>query len=94
MMTYFGKPPFHAYGNANVNGTGDPNTYMKTHNINPHSGGNKPQHSQVYGGAMLGGSKKVAAPGSLTPKKKPVAMTRTPKPPRIPVQKFTNLSKA
>lgn len=42
LMTYFGKPPFHAYGSANVNGVQSHNTYLKTHNINPHAGGNKP----------------------------------------------------
>lgn len=28
--------------------------YMKTHNINPHSGANKPKHVQGYESAMLG----------------------------------------
>ena len=48
LTTYFGKPAWHAYGNGNVNPAqggliyGD---YMKSHNINPHSGTNKP--SQV-----------------------------------------------
>ena len=47
LTTYFGKPAWHAYGNANVMPTqggliyGD---YMKTHNINPHSGENKPKN--------------------------------------------------
>lgn len=46
LTTYFGKPTFHAYGNANIHPTqggilyGD---YMKTHNINPHSGNNQPK---------------------------------------------------
>jgi len=45
ITTYFGKPAFHAYGNANTHPTqgglvyGD---YLKTHNINPHSGTNEP----------------------------------------------------
>ena len=46
--TYFGKPVFHAYGNGNVKPTGNRVCYgdhMKTHNINPHSGGNKPKFS-------------------------------------------------
>ena len=93
-MTYFGKPPFHPYGNANVKGSQQHNTFMKTHNINPHSGGNKPVKSQVHGGAMLGGTKKVRAPGSLSPRKAPMAMTRKPKPPRIPREKNKNMSKA
>jgi len=49
--TYFGKAPFENYGRGNVNPTvggsiyGD---YLKSHNINPHSGGNKPEYQQVY----------------------------------------------
>lgn len=43
---------------------------------------------------MLGGSKKVKAPGSLSPKTKPVELTRKPKPPRMPTIKFQNMSKA
>jgi len=45
LTTYFGKPAFHAYGNSNINPAqggliyGD---YLKTHNINPHSGDNNP----------------------------------------------------
>ena len=45
LTTYFGKPAFCAYGNGNTKPTagglisGD---YLKTHNVNPHSGGNKP----------------------------------------------------
>lgn len=46
LTTYFGKPAWHTYGNGNV----DPGQggliygdYMKTHNINPHSGDNKPE---------------------------------------------------
>jgi len=48
MTTYFGKAPFHAYGNGNTNsiekaiGYG---TFMKTHNLGPHAGGNKPKFS-------------------------------------------------
>lgn len=44
MYTYFGKPAFFPYGNANVNPTNS-NQKLKTHNINPHSGGNKPEFS-------------------------------------------------
>lgn len=43
---------------------------------------------------MLGGSKKVKAPGSLSPKTRPVDLTRKPKPPRIPKAKFQNMSQA
>lgn len=57
ITTYFGKPTFHAYGNSNVQPAqggliyGD---YMKTHNINPHSGDNKPKCVQVYSRALRG----------------------------------------
>jgi hypothetical protein len=57
ITTYFGKPVFHAYGNGNtdpiVGGTvyGD---YMKTHNVNPHSGSNNPEFKQVYTRAIIG----------------------------------------
>jgi hypothetical protein len=42
MTTYFGKPVFHTYGNGNTK-TLDLENYLKTHNINPHSGDNQPQ---------------------------------------------------
>lgn len=48
LMTYFGKPAFYCYGNQNVNPTSGGfiyGSYMKTHNINPHSGENKPEFS-------------------------------------------------
>lgn len=86
MTTYFGKPAFHAYGNGNTKPTFGGTIYgqyMKTHNINPHSGGNKPQYSQVHGRALLGGTIQVRAPGSRSPKKKPIKMVRKPIPPRI-----------
>jgi len=44
MTTYFGKPAFFAYGNGNSRPTTD-NDKLKTHNINPHSGNNKPIYS-------------------------------------------------
>ena len=44
MTTYFGKPAFFAYGNGNTHSNG-PADYMKTHNVNPHAGGNKPEFS-------------------------------------------------
>lgn len=55
--TYFGRPAWHAYGNANTKPAqggliyGD---YMKTHNINPHSGANKPECAQIYARAQRG----------------------------------------
>jgi len=52
MTTYFGKPAFHAYGNGNTK-TLDLENYLKTHNINPHSGDNKPQVEQVFNRAMM-----------------------------------------
>jgi hypothetical protein len=57
LTTYFGKPAWHTYGNANVNPChgglvyGD---YLKSHNINPHSGDNMPQTVQGYERTMLG----------------------------------------
>ena len=56
MTTYFGKPAFHAYGNGNVRPASGGlvyGQYLKTHNINPHSGDNKPEYVQVYGRAMV-----------------------------------------
>jgi hypothetical protein len=44
ITTYFGKPAFFAYGMGNTK-PGNVNENLKTHNINPHSGGNKPQYS-------------------------------------------------
>lgn len=86
LTTYFGKPAFCAYGNGNTNPTagglisGD---YLKTHNVNPHSGGNKPHMTQVYGRALLGGTVQIRGPGSRSPKKKPIKMIRKPVPPRV-----------
>lgn len=53
IYTYFGKPVFFNYGNAHSNPV-NPLNKLKTHNINPHSGGNQPHYSQVHGRAMLG----------------------------------------
>ena len=56
MTTYFGKPAFHAYGNGNVRPASGGliyGQYLKTHNINPHSGDNKPEYAQVFGRAMV-----------------------------------------
>lgn len=90
MTTYFGKPAFHAYGNANTKPTAGGTVYgqyMKTYNINPHSGGNCPEYTQVHGRALLGGTVQVRAPGSRSPNKKPIKMTRKPIPPRVPSPK-------
>ena len=94
LTTYYGKPAFHTYGHANTRGQTASNAYMRTHNINPHAGKNKPIYNQVHQGALLGGSKKVKAPGSLTPKTKPAVLTRKPAVPRMPKEKYANMSKA
>ena len=60
---------------------------MKSHNINPHSGTNRPEFSQVHGRALLGGTVQVRAPGSRVAKKNPIKMTRKPIPPRIAPEK-------
>lgn len=68
--TYFGKPPFHAYGNGNTNptvGGGVYGQYMKTHNINPHAGGNRPKYVQVHERAMMGGTVQVRGPSTKSP---------------------------
>ena len=74
MTTYFGKPAFHTYGNANTRPTNGGllyGSYLKTHNINPHSGDNKPEHIQIYGHAMMNPTVFVNARSSLSksPKK-------------------------
>lgn len=62
---------------------------MKTHNINPHSGGNRPEFSQIHERAMLGGTVQIRAPGSKSPRKKPIKMIRKPIPPRIAPSKHS-----
>lgn len=55
ITTYFGKPAFHPYGNGNTNpavGGTIYGQYMKSHNINPHSGGNQPEYKQVFKTAL------------------------------------------
>lgn len=86
LTTFFGKPAFCAYGNGNTNPTvGGPiyGQYLKTFNINPHSGGNKPEFSQIHGRSLLGGTVQVRAPGNRQARKKPIKMTRHPEPPRV-----------
>ena len=52
--TYFGKPAFHNYGNANVKptygGVGY-GQYLKSHNVHPHLGTSQPEYHQVHGNA-------------------------------------------
>ena len=97
MTTYFGKPAFHAYGNGNTrpaSGGVVYGQYLKTHNINPHSGNNKPEYAQVYGRAMIN-PKVVVKGGSRSPQRRastkelqgavPVPqIVRRPQPPRVP----------
>lgn len=90
LTTYFGKPAFHAYGNGNTrpaSGGTIYGSYLKTHNINPHSGGNRPEHSQIHGRALLGGTVQVRGPGSRKAQKYPKKMVRRPIPPRVPPAK-------
>ncbi len=72
MTTYFGKPAFHAYGNGNTrpaSGGVVYGQYLKTHNINPHSGDNMPHKAQVYSRALV--NPKVIVKGvSRSPNKK------------------------
>lgn len=82
MTTYFGKPAFCAYGNGNTKTAGVCNgDHMKTHNVNPHSGGNKPEFSQVHGRALLGGTVQIRGPAARTSAKK--TKSRKPVPPRV-----------
>ena len=71
--TVFGRPAWHAYGNGNTNPAqggliyGD---YMKTHNINPHSGANKPEKVQIYARAQSGQQKVVGSDTNTLQKSK------------------------
>lgn len=59
-QTYFGKPAFAVYGNGNTNPVfGGPmyGNYLKTHNINPQRGPNRPKIEQVYQSAALASQK-------------------------------------
>ena len=59
--TYFGKPPFHAYGKGNVNPTVGGVNYgqnLLTHNINAECGDHPPLYQQVYDSALKSGLKK------------------------------------
>ena len=66
LTTYFGRPAFHPYGNGNTKPTVGGTVYgeyLKTHNINPHSGDNHPEYRQVYGRAVRGATVTVNVPG-------------------------------
>ena len=70
MTTYFGKPAFHAYGNGNTRPASGGliyGSYLKSHNINPHSGDNKPQNAEVYSRALIN-PKVVVRGGTRSPK--------------------------
>lgn len=99
MTTYFGKPAFHAYGNGNTRPASGGliyGTYLKTHNINPHSGDNKPEFNQIYGNALLNpkvllpkGAEQGKSPRKLTARElealggiNPPPIVRKPQPPR------------
>lgn len=92
MFTYFGKPVFHAYGNGNTRPT-TATEKLKTHNITPHSGGNKPKYSQVTNRAMLGGTINVKGPASRVTRKTPIQIMRQPVPPRVPAPKVVKSAK-
>ena len=97
--TYFGKPAFHAYGNANTKPTVGGlsyGQYLRTHSINPHSGDNKPEYIQVYAHAMLEPNLYKGKAKSKSPRKsekdfdgasKTNRFVRKPCPPRQPVPK-------
>ena len=87
LTTYFGKPAFHNYGSHNVapsSGGLVYGEYMKTHNVNPHSGPNKPACQQVYKRALRGYQE--VAKSAVNPKKQPLkcdfSKERKPEPPR------------
>jgi len=83
MTTYFGKPAFHSYGNGNTRPASGGllyGQYLKTHNVNPHSGSNKPINTQVYGRALI--NPKNAIRGATKSQ-----MVRVPHPPRQPLLK-------
>lgn len=85
LTTYFGKPAFHSYGNGNVlpaQGGLVYGDYMKTHNINPHSGENHPKYRQCYERAMIGNMKVKKTPGKNKKLVMESVRTRNPEPPR------------
>ena len=85
LTTYFGKPAFHPYGNANVlpaQGGLVYGDYMKTHNINPHSGDNHPEYRQCYERAMIGNMKVKKSTGKNKKLVMESVRTRNPEPPR------------
>lgn len=61
--TYYGKPPFCAYGQGNVNPTVGGimyGNYLATHNVAAQEGANNPMYQQVYETAELYASKRPA----------------------------------
>lgn len=94
LTTYFGKPAWHTYGRGNLNPAqgglvyGD---YLKSHNINPHSGANMPPTVQGFERTMRGKQtfkKPPPVPGQK--KKQPLQVqqhrVRRPEPPRLSVK--------
>lgn len=78
--TYFGKPPFHAYGAGNTRPTSGGTvygSYMMTHNIGPQEGSNKPQFQQVYDSALQLGQNR--APRKCELPRKPLYPMGEPK---------------
>ncbi|KAL4488372.1 hypothetical protein ABPG72_019222 [Tetrahymena utriculariae] len=53
--TYYGKPAFENYGNANVkdkNQSFISGNYLKSHNVNPHRGETQPEYEQTFQNAI------------------------------------------
>lgn len=48
------KPPFATYGRGNTN---TEHNYLKSHNVIPHSGKNRPEQNETYQSALLIASK-------------------------------------
>ncbi|EAS00683.2 hypothetical protein TTHERM_00794090 (macronuclear) [Tetrahymena thermophila SB210] len=53
--TYYGKPAFENYGNANIKDKNQAfisGNYLKSHNINPHRGETQPEYEQTFQNAI------------------------------------------
>ncbi|KAL4438892.1 hypothetical protein ABPG74_016612 [Tetrahymena malaccensis] len=60
--TYYGKPAFENYGNANVKDKNQPfisGNYLKSHNVNPHRGETQPEYEQTFQNAINLGKEEV-----------------------------------
>lgn len=70
--TFFGKPPFenYGYGNTDVATGFCYGQYLKTHNVNPHRGGNHPEYKQVFDRAEIQ-SAIIPSRGSSLPRTRP-----------------------